>query len=79
MLSDMKASSLSSPQRKSAGLHIACPLRTGIEDAVRHQATADTLATAELLLRLWPAASKKRCATFAALSELDKHQRWLRG
>jgi DNA polymerase III subunit epsilon len=50
-----------------------------IECAVRHQAAADTLATAELLLRLWPAARKRRCATFAALSELDKHQRWLRG
>lgn len=49
----------------------------GIDCAVRHQAAADTLATAELLLRLWPAARRQRCATFAALSELDQQQRWL--
>ena len=51
----------------------------GIECAVRHQAAADTLATAELLLRLWPAARRKRCATFAALADLDHQQRWLGG
>jgi DNA polymerase III subunit epsilon len=50
----------------------------GIECAMRHQAAADTLATAELLLRLWPAARKAQCATFAGLSELARHQRWLR-
>jgi DNA polymerase III subunit epsilon len=49
----------------------------GIECAVRHQAAADTLATAELLLCLWPAARKARCATFAGLSELAAQQRWL--
>ena len=49
----------------------------GIECAVRHQAAADTLATAELLLRLWPAARKTQCATFAGLSELARQQRWL--
>ncbi len=49
----------------------------GIDCAVRHQAAADTLATAELLLRLWPAARVKRCATFAGLSALTRHQRWL--
>ena len=49
----------------------------GIDCAVRHQAAADTLATAELQLRLWPTARAKQCATFAGLSELEKHQRWL--
>lgn len=49
----------------------------GISCAVRHQAAADTLATAELLLRLWPAARRKHCATFAGLTALAKHQRWL--
>jgi DNA polymerase-3 subunit epsilon len=49
--------------------HIAC--------AVRHQAAADTLATAELLLRLWPAARANRCASFAGLQTLTRQQRWL--
>lgn len=51
----------------------------GIECAVRHQAAADTLATAELLLRLWPRARQMRCASFAGLSELADNQRWLMG
>ena len=50
----------------------------GIDCAVRHQAAADTLATAELLLRLWPAARRMQCATFAGLSDLARQQRWLR-
>lgn len=49
----------------------------GITCAVRHQAAADTLATAELLLRLWPLARAQRCAGFAALQRLAKSQRWL--
>jgi DNA polymerase-3 subunit epsilon len=49
----------------------------GIECAVRHQAAADTLATAELLLRLWPAARAKRCDSFEGLDALARHQRWL--
>jgi DNA polymerase-3 subunit epsilon len=49
----------------------------GIECAVRHQAAADTLATAELLLRLWPAARTKRCESFEGLDALARHQRWL--
>jgi hypothetical protein len=35
------------------------------------------LATAELLQRLWPAASAQGCASFEGLSALDRHQRWL--
>jgi DNA polymerase III subunit epsilon len=49
----------------------------GIACAVRHQAAADTLATAELLLRLWPAARRQHCASFAGLSALARQQRWL--
>ncbi len=49
----------------------------GIVCAVRHQAAADTLATAELLLRLWPAARRQHCATFGGLAALARHQRWL--
>ncbi len=49
----------------------------GIDCAVRHQAAADTLATAELLLRLWPAARAAHCASFNGLSELARQQRWL--
>ena len=49
----------------------------GIECAVRHQAAADTLATAELLLRLWPAARDQRCTSFTALMRLAQQRRWL--
>lgn len=49
----------------------------GIVCPVRHQAAADTLATAELLLRLWPAARRQHCATWAGLSALARQQRWL--
>ena len=50
----------------------------GIECAVRHQAAADALATAELLLRLWPAARAHRCTSFARLRRLVAARRWLR-
>lgn len=50
-----------------------------IDCAVRHQAAADTLATAELLLRLWPAARTQRCTSFAALRRLAEQRRWLAG
>jgi DNA polymerase-3 subunit epsilon len=48
-----------------------------IECAVRHQAAADTLATAELLQRLWPAARSQRSTTFAKLRQLADQRRWL--
>lgn len=50
----------------------------GIECAARHQAAADALATAELLLRLWPAAVARQCTSFASLCEWERHRRWLR-
>lgn len=49
----------------------------GIECAVRHQAAADTLATAELLQRLWPAARAQRCTSLRALTRLAHQRRWL--
>lgn len=51
----------------------------GIEVAVRHQAAADALATAELMQQLWPAiASQKAAAGFRGLLELAEQRRWLR-
>ena len=49
----------------------------GIVCAVRHQAAADTLATAELLLRLWPAARRQRCCSFEDLQGVARQRRWL--
>jgi DNA polymerase-3 subunit epsilon len=49
----------------------------GIVCVARHNAAADALATAELLLRLWPRARAKRCADWSSLSALERHQRWL--
>lgn len=50
----------------------------GITVAVRHQAAADTWATAELLQRLWPLARAQGCAgDFAALARLAASRRWL--
>ncbi len=52
----------------------------GIRGVARHQSAADTLATTELLLRLWPVLSVQRVApTFAALSSLAAQQRWVQG
>ena len=50
----------------------------GIECAVRHQAAADTLATAELLQVLWPAVrAQMPAADFGALQRLAAQGRWL--
>lgn len=50
----------------------------GIRCAVRHQAAADSLATAELLLKLWPAAcAQLPRADFAGLQRLAAQWRWL--
>jgi DNA polymerase-3 subunit epsilon len=48
-----------------------------IECAQRHQAAADTLATAELLLHLLPAARAEGAADFRGLSRLAARRRWL--
>lgn len=50
----------------------------GIRCAVRHQAAADTLATAELLLRLWPQVlAQKEGDDWRTLSRLAAQRRWL--
>lgn len=49
----------------------------GIDCAQRHQAAADTLATAELLLHLWPAARAEGVVDFRGLSRLAARRRWL--
>ena len=51
----------------------------GIVCLQRHQATADTLATAELLLRLWPALCGEGATTVRALHSLAQSQRWVGG
>ena len=50
-----------------------------IRCAVRHQAAADTLATAELLQKLWPAALREMGGkvTFSATRHLAAQRRWL--
>ncbi len=48
----------------------------GIECAVRHQAAADAFATAELLLRLWPAA-RKEAKSWPQLSKLARQAAWV--
>ena len=50
----------------------------GIRCAVRHQAAADTLATAELLLRLWPqVVGQNEGNDWRALARLAAQRRWL--
>lgn len=49
----------------------------GIRCTARHQAAADALATAELLLRLWPALCREGATSFAAIARLAARRRWL--
>jgi len=52
----------------------------GVRCAVRHQAAADTLATAELLLKLWPQVLAQRQGDdWRALARLASQRRWLPG
>lgn len=48
----------------------------GIECTVRHQAAADTFATAELLMRLWPYISKEG-NSWASLRDISHQASWL--
>lgn len=48
----------------------------GIECAVRHQAASDAFATAELLLRLWPAA-RKEARSWSELRKLARNAAWV--
>lgn len=50
----------------------------GVRCTRRHQAAADTLATAELLLKLWPGVVAQRAAAgWRPLARLAAHSRWL--
>jgi len=49
----------------------------GIECTIRHNAAADALATAELLLRLRAIAAKQGLRGFAALVRAGRQQKWL--
>lgn len=49
----------------------------GITCAARHEAAADALATAELLLRLWPFLVRERATRFEACQRLASRRRWL--
>jgi len=51
----------------------------GIEVAARHNAAADALATAELLLHLRARAEPRVRLDFAALAKISRQQRWLAG
>ena len=50
----------------------------GIDCLHRHRAAADALSTAELLLRLWPAARAEGAEDFRGLARLAARRRWLR-
>jgi DNA polymerase-3 subunit epsilon len=67
---------VSYPQVKAKALdewlaHFAIPV------AVRHQAAADTLATAELLLRIWPALQLAGVQTIVDAARVEAGRRWL--
>jgi len=49
----------------------------GIPVAVRHQAAADTVATAELLLRIWPALQRTGVRSIADAARAEAGRRWL--
>jgi DNA polymerase-3 subunit epsilon len=64
------------PQLKAQGLD-EWLAHFGIGVARRHQAAADTLATAELLLRLWPAAAAEGATGFADGVRIAARRRWI--
>jgi DNA polymerase III subunit epsilon len=51
----------------------------GIECTIRHNAAADALATAELLLRLRALAAREGARGFAALQKIARQKKWLQG
>ena len=52
-------------------------LRFGIENYDRHDAVADALATAQLLLVVMAAATERGIATWAGLASIQEDRRWL--
>jgi len=64
-------------QKKGGGTLDDWLVAFGIECPVRHNAAADALATAELLLHLRARAAKQGRADFASLAKVAKQQKWL--
>jgi DNA polymerase-3 subunit epsilon len=64
------------PQRRSLDHWLQ---RHGIACLARHNAAADTLATAQLLLALWPDVARRCGGGFAAVADLAEGQRFLPG
>ena len=64
-------------QKKGAGALDDWLVAFGIECPIRHNAAADALATAELLLHLRARAAKQGRNDFAALLKVAKQQKWL--
>jgi len=64
-------------QKKGGGTLDDWLVAFGIECPVRHNAAADALATAELLLHLRARAAKQGRNDFAALLKVAKQQKWL--
>lgn len=65
------------PDERSARTLDDWLLRFGIQNHDRHDALADALATAQLLLVVLAAADRQGLATWADLARLQKDQRWL--
>ncbi len=55
-----------------------CLRHAGIDVAQRHHAMADAWATAELWLYLWPRLRQQGVKSWADVSRLARHARWLR-
>ncbi|HWH74515.1 MAG TPA: 3'-5' exonuclease [Methylibium sp.] len=64
------------PQRRPLDHWLA---RHGIACLARHNAAADTLATAQLLLALWPGVARRCDGGFAAVADLTEGQRFIPG
>lgn len=64
-------------QKKGGGTLDDWLVAFGIECPIRHNAAADALATAELLLHLRARAAKQGSNDFAALLKVAKQQKWL--
>ena len=64
-------------QKKGGGALDDWLVAFGIECPVRHNAAADALATAELLLHMRARAAKQGRTDFASLLKVAKQQKWL--
>jgi DNA polymerase III subunit epsilon len=71
------------PLARHAEPHAACQTlddwlqHFGIHNAARHEAAADVLATAELLLRLWPQLQRQGISSVKAMQAVHSQERWL--